>query len=137
MPSKPLFTEEIVFRPSDRSQESYMVAWYLREKEKQFHGEAAPAKTNSDKKDLVPSGLLSCLLDQAMTRLVDHFHGASLTAETTVRYLAPALVDEPLSVMGRIVDDTKRLITAQAEISKTDGTPVARAESRILMLKKD
>jgi acyl-coenzyme A thioesterase PaaI-like protein len=130
-------TEQIVFKASDRPVESYTVTWRLHDKDRQLLGEAAPSKENSDKKDLVPSGFLSCLLDQAMTRLVTHYHGPCLTGETTVRYLAPALLDDSLNVTGRIVDDTKRLITAQAEISKGDGTPVARAESRILMLKKE
>lgn len=130
-------TEDISFKASDRPPEVYKVSWRLMEKDRQVLGDAVPDKDNSDKKDLVPSGLLSCLLDQAMTRLVTHYHGPCLTGETTVRYLAPALVDETFSIMGRIVDDSKRLITAQAEISKADGTPVARAESRILMLKKE
>lgn len=133
--AKPICTEEVSFKPSDKSPASHVVSWYLRERE--LHGEVAPAKGNAEKKELATSGFLSYLLDEAMTRLVSHFHGPCLNGETTVRFLAPALMDEELQVMGRIVDDTKRLATAQAEVSKADGTPVARAESRILMLKKD
>ena len=75
------------------------------------------------------------MLDEAMTRLVWKLHGPAVTAEVTVRYLGPAVVGELLKVKGRIVDDSKRLVTAQAEVTKADGTPVARAESRILVLK--
>jgi uncharacterized protein (TIGR00369 family) len=104
---------------------------------KETHATFTPDNRYQGWKNVVHGGILSTLLDEAMTRLVWELHGPAVTAEVTIRYLAPAVVGESLKIMGRIVDDSKRLVTAQAEVSKSDGTPVARAESRILVLKKE
>ena len=97
--------------------------------------EFTPDKRYQGWKNVVHGGVPSALLDEAMTRLVWKLHGPAVTAEVTIRYLGPAVVGELLKIKGRIVDDSKRLVTAQAEVTKADGTPVARAESRILVLK--
>lgn len=111
------------------------LAWTIEGKE--TFSSFAPGKTYQGWKGVVHGGVLSTLLDEAMTRLVWKLHGPAVTAEVTIRYLAPAVVGEKLRIKGRIVDDSKRLVTAQAEVVREDGTPVARAESRILILKRE
>ncbi len=119
----------------DKNPTGLKIVWDIKGKE--TYADYTPDKGVQGWKNVVHGGILSTLLDEAMTRLVWKLHGPAVTAEVTIRYLAPALVGEKLKLMGRIVDDTKRLVTAQAEVSKADGTPVARAESRILVLKKE
>jgi uncharacterized protein (TIGR00369 family) len=117
----------------DKNAAGMRLSWYIKDKE--TFAEFMPEKRFQGWKNVVHGGILSTLLDEAMTRLVWKLHGPAVTAEVTIRYLAPAIVGEKMKIMGRIVDDSKRLVTAQAEISKADGTPIARAESRILVLK--
>jgi uncharacterized protein (TIGR00369 family) len=117
----------------DKNPAGLKVVWDIKGKE--TFADFSPDKRVQGWKNVVHGGILSTLLDEAMTRLVWKLHGPAVTAEVTIRYLAPAIVGEKLKIMGRIVDDSKRLVTAQAEITKADGTPVARSESRILVLK--
>jgi uncharacterized protein (TIGR00369 family) len=109
------------------------ISWAM--KDKSMSAEFTPDARLQSWKGMVHGGVVNALLDDAMTHLVFRLHGACVMAEVTIRYLAPAIVGERLKLMGRIVDDSKRLVTAQAEVSKADGTPIARAESRILVLK--
>ncbi len=99
---------------------------------KETFAEFVPEKKHQGWKDLVHGGLLAALLDEAMTRLVWQRVGAALTAEMTVRYLAPALVGEKLKIRGEVLDDSRRLVLTRAEILKSDGTVVARAEGKTL-----
>jgi uncharacterized protein (TIGR00369 family) len=104
-------------------------------KDKETFAEFVPTKTHQGWKGLVHGGLLAALLDEAMTRLIWKRSGAAVTAEMTVRYLAPAAVGEKLLIRGEVLDDTRRLVSARAEIAKGDGTLVARAEGKTLKLK--
>lgn len=101
---------------------------------KETAAEFTPGKEHQGWKDVVHGGLLATVLDEAMTRLVWKVHGAAMTAEMTVRYLAPAKVGETLQIRGRIVDDARRLILAEASVTRPDGAVAARAEGKALKL---
>jgi uncharacterized protein (TIGR00369 family) len=102
----------------------------------QTFAEFVPEKKHQGWKDVVHGGLLAVLLDEAMTRLIWKKLGSAVTAEMTVRYLSPAPVGEKLKIRGEIVDDSKRLVLAKAEITREDGTVVARADGKTLKLNK-
>ncbi len=116
-----------------KNEHGMKLKWVIKDKE--TAADFVPDKKFQGWKNLVHGGILCALLDEAMTRLVGKLHGPSVTAEMTVRFLAPAVIGQKLKVEGRIVDDTKRLVIAQAQVSKEDGNPVCRAESRVLILK--
>ena len=61
-------------------------------------GEFVPGKHFQGWKDIVHGGIIATLLDEAITRLAWVVCGGALTAEMTVRYLAPAKVGEKLCV---------------------------------------
>jgi uncharacterized protein (TIGR00369 family) len=118
----------------DRNEQGLRMKWTVRGRE--TFADFTADKRHQGWKDVVHGGLLAAILDEAMTRLVWKLHGSAVTAEMTVRYLAPAAVGEKLTAHGKILDDSKRLVLAEARILKADGTVVARAEGKTLKLKK-
>jgi uncharacterized protein (TIGR00369 family) len=73
-------------------------------------------------KGIVHGGILATLLDEAMTRLVCAVCGDALTAEMTVRYVAPAHIGELLYVKGEIIKESKRLLEMKATIHRKNAT---------------
>ncbi|HOW28551.1 MAG TPA: PaaI family thioesterase [Elusimicrobiota bacterium] len=87
-------------------------------------------------KDILHGGIIATLLDEAMTRLIWEHVGPAVTAEMTVRYLAPAMIGEKFTVRGEIVDASKKLVSAKAEMIREDGVAVARAEGKTIRLSR-
>ena len=87
-------------------------------------------------KGIVHGGILATLLDEAMTRLVCAVSGEAVTAEMTVRYVAPALIGERLYIRGEIVKDAKKLIELRSVIHKLDasGALIAHATGKALRI---
>ena len=73
-------------------------------------------------KGIVHGGILATLLDEAMTKLVSVICGDAVTAEMTVRYVAPAHIGELLYVKGEIVKESRRLVEIKATIHRKDGS---------------
>lgn len=67
-------------------------------------------------KGIVHGGIIATLLDEAMTRLAGVVYGTAVTAEMTVRFVAPAKVGELLFVRGEIIGKRRTLIEMKATI---------------------
>ncbi len=76
---------------------------------------------------LVHGGIISCLLDEAMSYAALYSGVNSLTARMQTRFKRPQPIDEPLTVTGSVTKKTRRLVEAKAELKLTDGTPVAES----------
>jgi uncharacterized protein (TIGR00369 family) len=85
-------------------------------------------------KGIVHGGILATLLDEAMARLSSIVCGDALTAEMTVRYVAPAHIGELLYVKGEIIKESRRLVEMKATIHRKDlsGEVVAHATGKAL-----
>ena len=81
-------------------------------------------------KGIVHGGILATLLDEAMTRLAGVVCGGAVTAEMTVRYVAPAQVGERLFIQGEIVDEKRKLVEMKAFIRSSEGTIIAHATGK-------
>ncbi len=75
---------------------------------------------------IVHGGILSSLLDEAMAKLAFSLGIPAVTAEITVKFKAPAAPGDELSVSGRLMQETHRLIQAEARIERG---PVVIAEA--------
>lgn len=64
----------------------------------------------------VHGGIVSSLLDGAMTNALFAAGQVAVTAELTVRFLEPLLVGEPATVEGRVVRSRTRLHETTAEV---------------------
>jgi uncharacterized protein (TIGR00369 family) len=76
---------------------------------------------------LVHGGIMSCLLDEAMSYAALYSGVNSLTARMQTRFKRPLPIDEPLTVIGSVTKKTRRLLETKAELKLTDDTLVAES----------
>ena len=83
---------------------------------------------------IVHGGIISTVLDEAMSKAVSAMNCEALTGELRVRFRRPVAAGENLRIRGWVVDKTKRLIKAEATLAAADGTERAHAWARFLAL---
>jgi len=79
---------------------------------------------------LAHGGVLAAMLDEAAMRAAmaaDH-QRFMLTARMTIHYRKPVPVGERLELVGRLLKQSGRLSTAQAQLRLSDGSVAAEAE---------
>jgi uncharacterized protein (TIGR00369 family) len=92
-----------------------------------------PSENHQGYAGIVHGGVLSALLDEAMAKLASSLGGApAVTAEITVKFRAPSAPGDELLVSGRLTDEGKRLVMAEAVVTRG---PVAIAEARAKLLR--
>jgi uncharacterized protein (TIGR00369 family) len=85
-----------------------------------------PSDIHQGYEGIVHGGILSALLDEAMAKLTVSLGTPAVTAEMTVRFKTQAAPGEELLVSGRLINETGRLIQAEAKIERG---PVLIAEA--------
>jgi len=84
-------------------------------------------------RDIVHGGLVSTVLDETMVPLLNRSGVLALTAELTVRFLAPVKVGEPITFTARLVESRRNIHRVEAEA--THGSKiVARGEARFIAI---
>lgn len=102
-------------------------------------GKAARAEFTPDKfhqgwSGLVHGGIISCILDEAMSYAA-LFEGVNtITAKMQARFKRPVQIGEHLTITASITKKTRRLVEAKAEIWLKDGTPVADSIATMFIL---
>jgi uncharacterized protein (TIGR00369 family) len=92
-----------------------------------------PSENHQGYAGIVHGGVLSALLDEAMAKLASSLGGApAVTAEITVKFRAPSAPGDELLVSGRLTDEGKRLVMAEAMVTRG---PVAIAEAKGKLLR--
>lgn len=91
-----------------------------------IRGRFIPRKDHQGYENIVHGGILSSLLDEAMAKLAFSLGIAAVTAEIAVKFKSPAAPEDHLIVSGRLLNETRRLITAEARIERG---PVIIAEA--------
>ena len=85
-------------------------------------------------KGIAHGGIIATLLDEAMARLSSIVCGAALTAEMTVRYVAPALIGEKLYIRGEVVKDSRRMTEMKASIHDASGKLIAHSTGKAVKI---
>jgi uncharacterized protein (TIGR00369 family) len=98
----------------------------INEEERTLHATYTPPHAFQGFEGIVHGGILSTLLDEAMGKLAFSLGHQVMTAEMTVKFKAPAKTGEEISIFGRLTQETKRLILAEAKIVRG---PVVIAEA--------
>ncbi len=83
---------------------------------------------------IVHGGILSALLDEAMVKLAFSLGIPAVTAELTVSFKAPSAPGDDLTISGRLVRETNRLILAEAKIER-GLVVIATASAKLLKIK--
>ncbi|HEX9021276.1 MAG TPA: PaaI family thioesterase, partial [Nitrospirota bacterium] len=95
-----------------------------------------PLDTHQGFEGIVHGGILSTLLDEAMAKLTFSLGIPAVTAEMTVKFRSPASPGEELTVSGRITEETKRLILAEAKITRGP-LVIAEATGKLLRISSE
>jgi uncharacterized protein (TIGR00369 family) len=91
-----------------------------------------PSEAHQGFEGIVHGGILSALLDESMAKLAFSLGIHAVTAEMTVKFKSPAAPGEELFISGRLVQENKRLIRAEAKIERG---PVVIAEATAKLLR--
>ncbi len=86
-----------------------------------------PRETHQGFEGIVHGGIISALLDEAMAKLSVSLGLPAVTAEMTVKFKAAAAPGEELLITGRLVEETRRLVRAEATIERG---PIIIAEAK-------
>ena len=76
---------------------------------------------------IVHGGIVSTVLDEAMSKAVVATGSRALTAELRVRMRRHVPLDRPVRVRGWISSQSKRLIKTEAAITNAEGSELAHA----------
>jgi acyl-coenzyme A thioesterase PaaI-like protein len=85
---------------------------------------------------IVHGGVVSTVLDEAMSKAVAGTRTEALTAELRVRFRHHVASGESFLIRGWIVRRDPRLIETEASLTASDGTEHAHAWARFLTLPK-
>ena len=94
---------------------------------KEVKAEFTPGELYQGWSGLVHGGIISCLLDEAMSYAALYSGVNSLTARMQVRFKRPLPIDEPLTVTGSVTRKTRRLVETRGEVRLADNTLVAES----------
>lgn len=111
------------------------VDFEINEQARSIQARFTPGSDHQGYEGIVHGGILSALLDEAMAKLAFSLGFQIVTAEITVKFKSPAAPGEELFISGKLVEETKRLILAEAKIER--GTIIiAEATAKLLIISK-
>lgn len=105
---------------------------FCRRPEGEAEARWTPSPAHEGWPGVVHGGLLSTVLDEAMSHAVLAAGLKAMTAELRVRFREPAPSQAALSVKAWIAARTKRLVEAEASITGADGQEYAHGWGRFL-----
>ena len=86
---------------------------------------------------VVHGGILTCLLDEAMSYAA-YFEGFTcLTASMQVRLRQPAKVEMPLVITSSVTKNRKKLIETRAEVCSQDGMVIAESTAKQFVIENE
>lgn len=82
---------------------------------------------------IVHGGIITCILDEAMT-YATYFEGLNcVTAKMQTRLKRPALINEPIIITGSITRKNRKLVETAASIFLKDGTLIAEGTATMFV----
>lgn len=95
-----------------------------------------PAPVWEGFRGIVHGGVVSTVLDEAMSKAVAATGSEALTADLRIRFRLPVQSGTPFHIQGWVVRRSKRLIETEAAITALDGTEHAHGWASFLSLSK-
>jgi uncharacterized protein (TIGR00369 family) len=79
---------------------------------------------------VVHGGVVAAMLDEVAGRvmMIDDHNRFFMTAKMTLRYRRPVPTETELTMVGRLLNESRRAVQAHAEIRLPDGSVAAEAE---------
>ncbi len=89
-----------------------------------------PGKFHQGWDDIIHGGLISTVLDEAMSYATYFAAAKCVTGEIAVRFKRPLKVGQSVTVTAWITRNARRYLETRAELKLSDGTLVAEAEAK-------
>jgi len=83
-------------------------------------------------REMTHGGLISMVLDELMAHACISAGVRAVTAELTVRFVAPVAIGATVRVLGRVVEQRGKLVATEGRIEEAGGAPIAHATARFL-----
>ncbi len=100
-------------------------------------GEFIPKKEHEGPKGILHGGVISALLDEVMVHLAHTVISPGQdtpTASLSIRFYKPVPTGKKIILEATTTGERSKLILAQASVKFEDGTPVARAEGKFIII---
>ena len=94
--------------------------------------EFVPKKEHQGYMNIVHGGIISTLLDEIMVKLAIELGMPVVTAQMDIRLRKSAKVGERLTFSAEILEDTSKLVIAQAKAVTDNGEIVAEAKGKLV-----
>ena len=98
----------------------------------EYVAELTPMREHQGYVGITHGGILATILDEAITRFAWAEGSDAVTAEMTVRFRRPAPTGEKLRVIGRLTENSGRIIRGESEIRDESGRLVADATAKLV-----
>lgn len=110
---------------------------FLKDKN-EVRAELIPESKHQGFKGIIHGGILFSILDEIMGRTaVITKRVMTLTVEINIKYRKKAKVGEKIIFTAHMTKDLGRMIEAQGQVCKEDGTLLAEAKGRFIVLSKE
>jgi uncharacterized protein (TIGR00369 family) len=87
-------------------------------------------------KDIIHGGIIAAILDEAMIKVLLTKDIQAVTAELTVRFKAPLLAGETVSVEAGVLKVKKNLVETSAVIKRPDSSIIAEGTAKLIISPK-
>jgi len=87
-------------------------------------------------KDVTHGGFLTMLMDELMAHACVAFAASAVTAEMSTKFRKPVPTGSTVRVVGRAEKPRGRVIATTATVYSEDGTPMAEATARFIVMGK-
>jgi uncharacterized protein (TIGR00369 family) len=101
---------------------------------KKARAEFTPDKLHQGWSGVVHGGIISCVLDEAMSYAALFSGVNTITAKMQTRFKRPVQIGEHVVIIGWVTRKTRRLVEAKGEVSLKDGTPIADSTATMFIL---
>ncbi len=83
----------------------------------------------------IHGGIISALLDEVMVWAAKSLGIRAVTAELSVRFKKPVLIDKLITIEGKITDKNKKLLYGEARIYNEENKVLATATGKLVQVK--
>ena len=109
------------------------VVFHVDSEAKTIRGRFTPSPAYQGFEGIVHGGILSTLLDEAMVKLAFSLGLPAVSVEITVSFKSPAAPGDELAITGRLTQEHRRLIEAEAKIEH-NAVLIAEAKGKLLKI---
>lgn len=99
-----------------------------------IRAEFTPAKHHQGWADVVHGGLITCMLDEAMSYATMYNGICCVTAKMETRFRRPAPLGEPLIITSSLLSHRRQLVETKASVSLKDGTLIAESTASMIVI---